>query len=573
MWVGSALGATYNIGPGQTYTTFTLLIATENLAAGDIVDGGLNPFSEVWDPDGSGSSGAGNQITLRNATILGGGARANCVNVGDDDYILLQNLTCSGATGPEVVITSSAAGTEIDSCTITSSAGRGVQTESPVYMHDSTLTTTAASELFYSLQGNASDLVTLTDNDFINNGNQTTVFIRGDGDHQISGGSVAFNSGTAWSFVYTYNGADTESGTVNVSDVAMTTAIKTAFSPIEIKRGTWDVDIDNFRYTSAVATEDEPVIDIDNQAAPIITNCEIITYVSIAHILLSSTLGNASGTAEITDNALTVTNGSTNYMIQVGTEGTGAGDNDLDGTIITGNNLTGADSTGSTHAILVGYNQDAVIEKNIISNSGFGIVLKGTEGKTEYTSGGVKSNVINSCGSGIRIKGVDDVDIFNNTVSDSLSTGAITITDNVGADPSTGCVLKNNILSSTGAYAVLLVEDTSTILTTDYSNNCLYSAAANIVVYQGVSKTYATWVSDGYDSGSINADPLFVNASESNFYLLAGSPAIWAGTDVSITNDLDGRAYNNPTPSMGVYEFAGHGASGQGSGGMSLGLD
>lgn len=61
---------TYTIGPGQTYKTFTALVATETLAPGDIVDGGGNTFSETWTPDGSGTSG--NVITLRNATIDGG---------------------------------------------------------------------------------------------------------------------------------------------------------------------------------------------------------------------------------------------------------------------------------------------------------------------------------------------------------------------------------------------------------------------------------------------------------------------------------------------------------------------
>lgn len=77
-----AWATTYNIGPGQTYETFTALVATETLAAGDIVDGGGNEFWETWTPDGSGVTG--NVITLQNATIHGGSAIK--YNLTNDEY-------------------------------------------------------------------------------------------------------------------------------------------------------------------------------------------------------------------------------------------------------------------------------------------------------------------------------------------------------------------------------------------------------------------------------------------------------------------------------------------------------
>lgn len=51
-----------------------------------------------------------------------------------------------------------------------------------------------------------------------------------------------------------------------------------------------------------------------------------------------------------------------------------------------------------------------------------------------------------------------------------------------------------------------------------------------------------------------NEDPLFVNRSESNYRLSAGSPAVSAGTATSVTTDLDCNARDG-APDIGCYEF------------------
>ena len=53
----------------STYPTFTLLVATETLAAGDVVDGDGNTFRETWTLDGGGSDGS--PVTTQNAKIYG----------------------------------------------------------------------------------------------------------------------------------------------------------------------------------------------------------------------------------------------------------------------------------------------------------------------------------------------------------------------------------------------------------------------------------------------------------------------------------------------------------------------
>jgi hypothetical protein len=58
---------TWNIGPTQTYTSFTALTAAQTLLPGDIVDGGGNLFRETWTIPSSGTVGV--PITFQNATV------------------------------------------------------------------------------------------------------------------------------------------------------------------------------------------------------------------------------------------------------------------------------------------------------------------------------------------------------------------------------------------------------------------------------------------------------------------------------------------------------------------------
>lgn len=219
------------------------------------------------------------------------------------------------------------------------------------------------------------------------------------------------------------------------------------------------------------------------------------------------------------------------YIIRVGEESANSYQYAYDGVIITDNRVTGFNAIGNCHAVFVGFNRNAVIARNYISNAGYGVVVKGTEG-TDYTAGGILHNVIYNCDIGIRIKGVDDVVVVNNTV---YSPHALIVTGNVGGDESTGVVLKNNILCGTGGCLLQIGSSTdlSTLAASDYATNCLYVySSGSYVKYQGINYTYAAWVALGYDNGSINTDPLLANPMTGDFTLLAGSPCIDAGTNL-----------------------------------------
>lgn len=101
-------------------------------------------------------------------------------------------------------------------------------------------------------------------------------------------------------------------------------------------------------------------------------------------------------------------------------------------------------------------------------------------------------------------------------------------------------------------------------------NNTTWGSLGGITLYAGTSgievKNNIGWQGTNYnyrDFGSaapqlatnlFGTDPLFVSTTNRNFRLLPGSPAINAGTNLSLTLDYDGNAVG-ATPDIGAFEF------------------
>ena len=135
--------------------------------------------------------------------------------------------------------------------------------------------------------------------------------------------------------------------------------------------------------------------------------------------------------------------------------------------------------------------------------------------------------------------------------------------------------IKDNILwnnrASMGAagsnlgrhYAIWSSVATGT-LTTNF-NDLLAAANGGAIGFLTSDRiTLANWqaAAAGFDTNSINADPLFVdptNATTPNLHLMAGSPARDIATNVGVTSDFDGesRPGANATFDIGADEFDG----------------
>lgn len=158
------------------------------------------------------------------------------------------------------------------------------------------------------------------------------------------------------------------------------------------------------------------------------------------------------------------------------------------------------------------------------------------------------------------------LNIYNNTVYTTANAGVNLVkTANVN--------LKNNIFynvatsdSMSQQYHYLYINDlvngnTNTTIGTlvaDY-NDVYISAGALVGVYNSAETTsysFADWkTGKSQDAHSLSSDPLFVNASGSDFRLQGVSPAKDAGTDVSLTTDYAGNTVPFGIPDMGAYEY------------------
>jgi len=91
-------------------------------------------------------------------------------------------------------------------------------------------------------------------------------------------------------------------------------------------------------------------------------------------------------------------------------------------------------------------------------------------------------------------------------------------------------IYKNNIIAQGGGQEIDAYPGTN--LLSNY-NDVYHSAGGTFMSYGGANYTFAGWkTASGQDANSQNADPEFVNAAASQFWLAGGSPAIDAGTNL-----------------------------------------
>ncbi len=192
----------------------------------------------------------------------------------------------------------------------------------------------------------------------------------------------------------------------------------------------------------------------------------------------------------------------------------------------------------------------------------------------------IKNNIVHNCGGdvadgegiGLRIKSIvpsvsgDMPQVYNNTISDcNFGLGLVYISGGVYDHDID--FRNNNIYSSkTGGYHLNIGMDMNLIVSTSsvFANNNYYpntSGSDNQFKWRNqAAGDFADFISkassDGVTAGtnSTNADPSFTNYATDDFTLQPLSPAIDAGTDVSLTTDYAGNSIYG-TPDIGAYEY------------------
>lgn len=121
------------------------------------------------------------------------------------------------------------------------------------------------------------------------------------------------------------------------------------------------------------------------------------------------------------------------------------------------------------------------------------------------------------------------------------------------ADDLTALTMRNNLLFATATRRTLnTVAQTGTVA---IDHNLHWRADGNpAIFYIAGEVTWSAWQALGYDTNAPDpADPTLTSPT-TDFTLQVGSPAINAGTDVGLTQDIDGNPIVS-TPDIGAYEY------------------
>lgn len=132
---GTALAATYPVGPGQTYTTFGALFSAVDLSPGDIVEaraatvGGSYTFTETVSPGANDFGASGNPLIIRarsgdTITIDAQNTRNYCLEITSsaNSYITVQGFAMTGANIYLCRVQGASAGSLLDGFTFQNNA-------------------------------------------------------------------------------------------------------------------------------------------------------------------------------------------------------------------------------------------------------------------------------------------------------------------------------------------------------------------------------------------------------------------------------------------------------------------
>jgi len=157
----------------------------------------------------------------------------------------------------------------------------------------------------------------------------------------------------------------------------------------------------------------------------------------------------------------------------------------------------------------------------------------------------------------IEINGKNNL-VANNTIYESANYGIFVNSDPVAGDVAN--IIKNNIIYSTSVNHIVGVSAGTVAATPPvFDNNVYWMGSGGEVKYywDDADHTFTNWKVHAGDANSIEADPLFVSAT--NFRLQSGSPCRNAGVDLGLTQDFKGtKVPCGSNPDMGAFEFVGY---------------
>ena len=368
---------------------------------------------------------------------------------------------------------------------------------------------------------------------------------------QVPGDVIYIDAG-AYSWPTTH--ALTDSGTLanpitiqgkgNDETNITTTAASTTSAGLHFTTGEhWVVKDLNWTATAARA------VWVANVDGIILDNCTI-NMTSTSNQLQSIIIGTAGGELTIKNSRLTRSN-TTFHMVEV-VEGT---------TLIMQDNtvsFSALAAVGTATSVQIRTNASSlfIIERNKFVNGGYGIGnVVGSAGPVNANSI-IKNNFFNSFW-GIVTTIVQGLTVHNN----SFYTNGESIYG-IAAGSLTNWDIRNNILYTYGNTRACVMSGSATSHPAIMDYNHYYSpntGAArqgstsgpilSFIAWQGAAG--GPWEANGQGGNAASFDPLYVDAANGDLHLQPGSPAIGAGVDVGIADDIDG----NARPLSGTFDI------------------
>ena len=280
-----------------------------------------------------------------------------------------------------------------------------------------------------------------------------------------------------------------------------------------------------------------------SQSSGAIIDGNTVSYTGRAAVLL---YGKSGGSYTVQNNEISYPgqNGSHGYGLQLYGESDGSGD--TDGAIVRYNYIHDCGHQNiSIHNRMI----NVEIYYNLLKDAGY------------FDGGDYQANISGNAADPSYV--ADGVEIYNNVMYQTST--AVHGRHNIRISTDSkweSCVIKNNIMYNGGTWGSDLTyccnqTDHTVDPVLDY--NCHYSAQADFLLIEGVSKTWATKAAGTEDNG-INSDPLMTDPGAGDFTLQAASPCREAGTNVGLTADYNGDLVPQGATDIGAYEYPGGGA-------------
>lgn len=482
-----AYAATYTIGPGQTYETFTALEAAVVLAGDDIVDGGGNTFHETWIPQTNGS--AGHQITLQNAII--------------DSRQFVSSWTDDGGGKYHASTTADAS----------------FLVEDDIVLLKSTDATLSDGNWFY-----ASNVIYYKPTSGV------------PGDHTV-GYSIAYGVLVSNRHHISILNIDFKyAGHTGVRSVSTTTNNES----IIVDGCTFDYCLRSV-YLQTIASATNSDITIENS---------VFTRSGCGIILATTPTGADTSTAinsafTIEDNSfyyIGYANGTTSWdtVIRATTDKECIGTQNLQNSTIQRNYAYGG---YKARGILLYVRQDGTVTGNTVTMNGmfnlggYGLFAGGNLLGADISNNSLFGNIVYECGDAETTSKygayLGDITTPTGTYNYFYNNVIMGGTDSVFLKDY--WKVKNNTLADYSRYAYLASQAHSH---SEADYNCIYPATGNIA-YDSEARTLEAWQGLGYDTHSVTGDPKFYNPALHDFRVHSDGAGVEKGTDLGATYQRD----------------------------------